>query len=463
MKAMGRSLKACGLFLAALGAGLALGGSACGQGAAPAGDDQLVKELVKQNSVLVERVQALEARLSTVEQGGAESASRLKQLELLKELKASNANGAAVLSSSFDDVRFKLYGYLKTDAAYMGARANSNDAPCYMLSPSAAGVFKHDGQFSMTARQSRLGLFIDGPKVEGWDVRGRIEADFYNGVNAEVDETRTTPRLRLAYIEISKPETLIRVGEDWDVAAPLNPDTINYGILNYGGNLGYRRVQARLTQRIALDAEKKYLWIVEGSINRPQGEGGGTDEGVDSGLPLLEGRTALRFPGWTKQPIEVGLSGSWSKEEYDSATVNAVHSFASWSANADWSVPLTEQWSWKGEFFTGRNLDQLMGGINQGVNGALWRGIRDTGGWTQLSFSPTDKWTFNGGIGIDNPCDGDLSATMRSYNHIIYANVIYKISKQLQVGLEVSDLKTDYIQQRTGEALRVQGAVWYYF
>ena len=137
--------------------------------------------------------------------------------------------------------------------------------------------------------------------------------------------------------------------------------------------------------------------------------------------------------------------------------------YPTWSGNLDIQVPITEKLSLKGEFYSGTNLDQFFGGANQGVNVLLDETVGASGGWAQLSYQATSKLTINGGFGVDDPSDADLSLGMISRNRNIYANAIYAITKQLKVGIEVAHLWTEYMDISDGELIRVQSSVWFYF
>ncbi|MBN2581696.1 MAG: hypothetical protein JXL80_01415 [Planctomycetes bacterium] len=413
---------------------------------------------------LLERIKGLEGRLQKLESDDAKQEARVRQLELLKELKATNqGDGQPILSTTYGDVRLKLYGYLKTDMSINTDQTNNVDLSIFANSPAGAGAFRDDNEFGLTARQSRIGLEIYGPKAGDWDLKGRFEVDFWNAPYGEFNEVRNNLRLRLAYIEISNPDTMIRAGQDWEIMSPLNPTSINYAYMAWQGNLGYRRPQVRVTHRVSLDKEKKNQWILEGSINRPQGWGGGIDEGVDGDLPVFEGRTALKLQGWTSKSIEIGTSGHWGREEVDGALQNAANRVYTYSGNLDVVVPVTETVSLRGEYYNGENLDQFFGGCNQGVNAVTGEEVRAQGGWVEASWQAMPKLQLNLGWGSDDPNENDLVAGDILRNQLLYLNAIYKITQQLHVGVEVSKLWTSYVNQADGENFRVQSALWLYF
>ena len=84
--------------------------------------------------------------------------------------------------------------------------------------------------------------------------------------------------------------------------------------------------------------------------------------------------------------------------------------------------------------------------------------IKTVGGWAQLAFTPSERWAFNAGGGIDNPRDGDLVSGARSRNSFMFGNATYFFAKYLSVGLELSYWKTDYKDDSNGDDIRIQNS-----
>jgi len=147
----------------------------------------------------------------------------------------------------------------------------------------------------------------------------------------------------------------------------------------------------------------------------------------------------------------------------DNLVRNADNRVYTSSGNLDFVVPITETISFKGEYYSGENLDQFFGGCNQGVNAVTGEEVRAEGGWAQLSWQAMPKLELNLGWGADDPDNSDLAAGSIASNQLLYANAIYQITKQLHVGIEISKLWTDYLDQEDGENMRVQSALWFYF
>ncbi|TLU53719.1 MAG: hypothetical protein FDX02_06175, partial [Chlorobium sp.] len=130
------------------------------------------------------------------------------------------------------------------------------------------------------------------------------------------------------------------------------------------------------------------------------------------------------------------------------------------------SMPLSEKMLFAGEYFTGSNLDDYLGGIGQGVNSTVTtdpREIRAQGGWGALRYTINPETSVSLGAGIDDPKDNDLATGARSQNQTIFANVITKITANFILGLQLSEWKTDYKGAGESNALRAQSSLTYKF
>jgi hypothetical protein len=284
--------------------------------------------------------------------------------------------------------------------------------------------------------------------------------------------------MRHAYLNFEWPQDKFSIlaGQTSDVISPLWPDTLNYTVGWWTGNIGYRRPQIRLTKiySIAKDTDLK----LEGAIARTMGRTNSnilaadqSDSGEDAGLPSIQGRVSLTLPSWGSKPATVGFSSHYAKESYD---VNAAGSkiaadrkeFDSWSLNLDVQQPVNEWLSFKGEFFTGQDLDAYLGGIGQGVNTVRNKEIRSKGGWAQASFGPWGKWSFNLGVGADKVNADDLvgmTGDRRKYNQSIFGNVLYNFDKNAQIGFELSQWHTEYVDLGDADSVRAQTSFIYKF
>lgn len=165
-------------------------------------------------------------------------------------------------------------------------------------------------------------------------------------------------------------------------------------------------------------------------------------------------------------PITLGFSGHIGQQEFDFLPPNPdpVDDLVrrTWSANVDFSWPIAHRLFFQCEAFMGENLGAYMGGVLQGIDRGTRRGIRSRGGWFDLGYHWTDKLHTHGGYSIDDPIDSDLTPG-RKYNHFIFGNVIYDVTKTCMLGLEVSSWKTLWVDQRPGDSVRIEFLVKYGF
>lgn len=413
----------------------------------------------------VERlVQLLESKPSAAKEVDQDFYKGLDEesLKKLAQMVAEQDNGGKkpILSNLDMDV----YGFIRLDSAYDDSSVTDGGGGSYLKWANSESTNSNDDQYTMTARASRIGVNISGPENNGLRTSGKLEIDFAVGGS----ETSNEVRMRQAYLNMDWKDSnfSLLAGQTWDVVSPLNPPTIDFGVLWWSGNMGLRRPQIRLTKRYDLGNGNKMT--LQGALARNMGRNTNwdaayvTETGEDEGTPQLQGRL-----GFVLGKTKFGFSGHYGQEEYDLDATGKNRDFDSWSANIDLVQPINDWLTIKGEAFTGENLNQLAGGIGQGVNDPLGSGlgkeIEAKGGWIAACIKPWDKWTFNVGYGIDDPDDDDLSSGGRTKNEAIFANATYAVNKNTDIGFEIQNRKTEYKGLDDGDDLRVQAMFRYKF
>jgi hypothetical protein len=411
----------------------------------------------KENDQLKARIGKLEKELS-----------ELKQMVSWQEAEPNKAKPAPAKIPVVSGLEVQIYGRLKFDAVVNTARMDVGNYAKWVRPD--RGNNDHT-QFDMTANESRLGLWIYGPKDEQVKTTGRFEIDFYGGGA----ENKPNPMMRHVYLNLDWPDDKFSIlaGQTSDVISPLFPDTLNYTVGWWVGNIGYRRPQIRLTKSYSLDKDTELkleaaLARTIGRTNSGMLSADQTDSGENAGIPGIQGRVCVTFPSWGYKPTTIGFSGHYAKEEYDTNSSGVIGSkrFNSWSLNLDILQPVNEWLTFKGELFTGEDLDAYLGGIGQGVNTARSKEIGSYGGWLEAGLGPWDKWSFNVGLSADDVDSGDLagiSGDKRKYNQSIFANVLYDVDKNAQIGLELSHWRTEYRGADNAESLRAQASFIYKF
>jgi hypothetical protein len=360
------------------------------------------------------------------------------------------------------DFTITPYGILWPNMVYSTERTSAGSYTLFVLSGST--VPEHE--FIVDARTTRLGLDVLGPKIECLNCAqsgGRVEVDFQNQVLST--ENKPTILLRHAYVEVKDEDFRLLGGQTWDVISPLTPGVLNYTVGWDGGNIGYRRAQFRGERYLKFSDVS--LVTAQLSVNQQVFPDAVTNiAGEVPNWPILEGRTAWtvgqRGPGC--YPITVGVSGHIGEEEFEHKILGFDDRRRTWSGNIDVRIPITERFGFQGECQVGENLSPFLGGIGQGIDPTTLDTIRDAGGWFEFWYDWTPKLHSHVGFSLDNPNDHDLHTKgERSYNQYYFGNLLYDVTKQFLVGLEVSSWETLYVGQLPGNSVRTEFAVKYGF
>ncbi len=344
----------------------------------------------------------------------------------------------------------KFYGYLKLDRI----EESNGQGLITLWAPKASA----DNQLYFTMNQTRLGVAIDKGFLGDAKFTVNVEGDFYGGGG------KTTPNLRLyrAFGRMSLPSFDMCFGQDWNTHSRLYGNTL---IFFYPpvGNPQYRRPQIRVVKSFAHSDLEGIS--VAAAIAQPGGgdlDQLGVDDGADSRMPMLQGRLAYErykpdaegkktfsdFKHFTEVvPVfTAALSGHYGEEEIDESD-GSDFNVETWSLVGEVAFPL---WSWisfKGEAFTGANLDHDYGGILQGVNPKTGKAISASGGWGELQVKVVPNVVFHLGAGLDDPDDSDLNPGDRSKNVAMYLNAVYVLSNMFKTGFEYSHYETEYLEE----------------
>jgi len=316
---------------------------------------------------------------------------------------------------------------------------------------------KNDSEFSMTANETRIGMRITGPEYGHMKTRGVVEGDFYGGGV----ENKSNPMMRHAWAEVSWPAWDFSVlgGQTSDIVAPLNPPVINYTVLWWAGNIGYRRPQLRVTKGISLGEYRVEMSAGASRTIPPSATWFTGDAGADAGFPGGQSRIALTVPTWTKQKATVGVSGLIEQTEWDSSKSGNPMYMRTWVGAVDLSAPILDLLAIKAEGWMGENMSSFNGCCGQcNIPLASMENMRARGGWMAVSAGPFKFWKYAIGTGIDDPYNDDLAKpTDKTRNRVGFATVTYDITPASTAGLEISDWFTEYRDTRkNAEALRVQ-------
>jgi hypothetical protein len=357
----------------------------------------------------------------------------------------------------------KPYGYVKLDASYDTTRVQIGDYALYVL-PQING--ERDNEFNMTARETRLGLELMGPDTEDWKTTGKIETDFY-GPSGTANSANL--RMRLGYLDLAHSSGLsVRAGQDWETFVTVIPRMLNLALLNDSGQLGIRRPQVRLSQEVPMGSSK---FTAKVAAARPIGEdldGGGADDGADSGVPAFQYNALLETPLMTTKASKFSFSGVIGRDTLDTTVSNKIatadeQNYNVWAVIGSALLPVHQKVALQGTLWTGANLDTYYGGIGQGINMTKQTAIGAKGFWVQIMTDPLENLNWNLGYGLDDPNDDDLNKGNRARNNTIFTSLFYKITTAVTVAIEYSNITTAYLQGDDATDNRFQGSMIYKF
>jgi hypothetical protein len=397
-----------------------------------------------------------------------------KEVEDLKrrvqELEKKQGASAQVESQNKSKITF--YGFLRLDIIRDDSRAEIPGGAAQMgligyvrsedpTAPAAIRAGKNGAdheQLTLHPRLSRFGMDFAGPNVGMlWEAKlsGKLEIDFYNGGS----ESREIPRIRHAYLKLGWDNVSFLAGQTSDCISPIFP-AINADMVMWGsGNLGDRRPQIRTDVWGNIGDGVLSFAVMAGLTGADDAQSlgvvnasGALLNGQMSGVPTLQARLGYKVPFiWEKQNLDFGIWGHYAWERTDTR-INNQNWFESWAAGFDLTLPLYESCLWiKVEGWMGADLDDVRGGIFQGINN---RGqeIRSKGGFAELGVKPVAWWTMWAGYSTDDPANMDLTpvgvgggnSAGRSWNRVYYIKSELTFDS-FTIGFEYHYWVTEYI------------------
>jgi len=338
------------------------------------------------------------------------------------------------------------------------------------------------GAFGGTLRQSQIRLQAYGPDVAGARTSADVNLDFAGGFPAAPNGAwMGLVRMRTAVVRLDWTNTSIVAGQDRLFFAPLAPTslaTLAIPALSYAGNLWAWTPQVRIERRLVL-SDASSLSFQGGILDSVTGDipheyyDRYPSWGEQSGQPAYAVRVSWshRLFG---QDFTVGTGGYYGRQNW-----GFDHNVDGWAGTADLTLPLGKRIEFTGEFYRGRAVAGLGGGIGQSVllNGSFinpattFRGLDSMGGWAQLKFKVKSNFEINGAFGSDNPFAGEL----RQFNaNTIYpgsytrnlsplVNFIYQIRSDILFSTEYRYLKSSVLDSNSFSANHINMSLGYIF
>jgi len=442
--------------------------------------EDLKKELAAANAQLAELVPKNSGAASPNPEN-SEAADRVAKLEedqQMADQKLAVHEQAKVESGS--KYRLRLSGILLFNLFGNQGTVDNIDFP--QLAEPKQFLF-NDRSFGGSVRQSQITLQAFGPDLAGAHTSADLQFDFAGGFPSVPNGAAFgIMRLRTGIVRFDWANTSVVAGQDTLFFAPLAPTsiaTLAMPPLSYSGNLWSWTPQLRVEHTVAV-SDSTRLKFQGGILDPWSGDfpesqySRASTWGESSALPAIAGRAA-----WTQkigsQDFTLGAGGYFSRQDW-----GFQRSVDSWLSSFDLTLPLGSRLELSGQFYRGRALGGLGGGIGQSVlwNGSLGdpsamvHGLDAVGGWAQFKYKATPKLQFNSAFGLDNPFTYQLRAfggNLGPYSGIYtknqsgFVNFIYQPRSDLLFSFEYRRLWTFQLDGTSNTANHLNLSVGYIF
>jgi len=354
--------------------------------------------------------------------------------------------------------RLRLSGIVLLNTGITRGSVDNLDFPQIATPPDNSGT---SGSFSGSLRQSQIAIEAFGPDMAGARTSANVKFDFAGGFpNTPNGAAFGIVRLRTGTIRLDWSDTSIVAGQDSLFFAPLTPTTLSslaIPALSYTGNLWSWTPQIRIEHRVALSDNSKLLFqagILDSLTgNVPQQNYRLPTAGERSGQPAYATHIAYVRRAFGKDLI-LGVGGYYGRQNWGFG-----RNIDGWAGLTDVTLPLGNLFSLTGEFYRGRAVGGLGGGIGQSIlisgpianPGPSVQGLDSMGGWMQLKFKPKANFEVNFAYGQDNPFASELRSfpatayyygSSLSRNQSPFVNFIYRVRSDVLFSIEYRHLQT---------------------
>lgn len=415
---------------------------------------------------------------ATAQASNDERLSRLEENLQLTDAKVDEQSQTKVESSS--KYRVRLTGIVLFNSYINRGNVDNQDLPQIATPPP---TLASGGTFGASLRQSQIGFQAFGPTIAGAHTSAEVQFDFAGGFpEAPNGVSFGIMRLRTGTVHFDWENTSVIAGQDTLFLSPLSPTsiaTLAIPALAYAGNLWSWAPQLRVEHRFDL-SDKSKLLLQAGLLDSLSGDTPPSDFyryptwGENSGQPAFATRISWSH-ALAGENLTFGAGGYYGRQNWGFG-----RSVDGWAGTLDLLLPLSSRFEFSGEFYRGRAVGGLGGGIGQtGLwNGPLINpqtdvyGLDSMGGWVQLKFKATSKLQFNGAFGQDNPFAYELreEGGPRNYypaplsrNQSELANFLYQPRSNIVLSLEYRRLKTSTLDSNANTANVINFSVGYIF
>lgn len=380
------------------------------------------------------------------------------------------------------EVSAAVYGMVVTNVVYLtGTVGPTGESPVFAVPGSTIDDgLATDGQFLITARQSRFGLQGSVQITPRVDIKGMIEVDFFGLHENEGPTSVLQPglRLRLGKLDVGDARFRFIAGQDWSVVTPRLPTSLSHMVVaphTFAGAVWGRLPQITFAFRqpvgkadSALGEPKFTLQISVARNFSGEGFGGGItrfdkpDPGTLGRLPVGQMRVAF-----DSKVFSLGAGGHIGRENHQVARLDADGNLTTiddhvptWMVTGD--LKLASKWVWfAGQGYYGHNINGMLS--NQGVRFDRWsadeidpadprvgqpRDVVDlpgAGGWVELGASlGTEKVKLVASGGADVGDRQLVAVGSRWLNTGMLAALIYAPISQFDMSLEYQRIMSFY-------------------
>jgi len=294
-----------------------------------------------------------------------------------------------------------------------------------------------------TVRQTVLGLEFRGPTaLGGGNVHGSVYMDFFAGGNNQEMHVRT------ASIEIGWKTRSVMVGLEKPIFNPREPSSLaQVGISPFtgAGNLWLWLPQARVEQdfRFGRTSGLRAQAGVLQTRENPPYPGFTLPGPLESARPAFEGRFELFHNIGDDRRLE------FAPGFHTSNTHAGPVSIPSRIFSMDWFANPWRRLEFTGAFYTGKNVAVLGNGYGQGFYGygRMQQPVESIGGWAQFTLHTLPRLDFHFFSGQQDDKNRDLDAGRIGKNLLFGGNAFFRLAPNVQLGLELTQLRTFYIGQ----------------
>jgi hypothetical protein len=416
--------------------------------------------------------------VSTQNQPVPDSSSRSEEDQQLIEGKLNDLYQTKVESGS--KYRLRLSGLVLLNMFDNYGTVDNQDFPT--VADPGIPLFKVPSTFGGTLRQSQIELQGFGPDIAGARTSADVEFDFAGGFPSTPNGVAMgLVRLRTGTIRLDWANTSIVAGQDGLFFSPLAPTslaTLAVPALSYAGNLWAWTPQIRIEHRFVV-SDTSSVSVQGGILDSLSGDFPADSYirfptwGEMSGQPAYAARVSLNQRVFG-QNLTVGFGGYYARQSWGFGRI-----VNGWAGTTDVTLPLGKLFEFTGEFYRGRAVAGLGGGIGQSAlfTGSFIdpatkiTGLDSMGGWAQLKFKPRTNFEINGAIGLDNPFANELrsfasnpiyrGAYTRNLSPLV--NFIYQVRSDILFSTEFRRLQTTILDFGSNKANIINLSLGYIF